>query len=211
MNPGVVSRLRDLVPLRPLRYSEAMRLAELQAQRFLAISGVTEPAVPERVMTELPHVKVTRVSPFPTSGATHWVRGNWMVVLNGSEPITRQRFSLAHEFKHIVDHRFVDLMYSGFPDAERDEMVERLCDYFAGCILMPRPWVKRLYYSGVQQLPMLAQTFGVSQAAMSVRLKQIGIAEPTPRCLPASKDWTLKSANEFNPRATYHRLAGAVI
>ena len=27
-------------------------------------------------------------------------------------------------------------------------MVEQICDYFAGCLLMPRPWVKRLYCSG---------------------------------------------------------------
>ena len=66
-------------------------------------------------------------------------------------------------------------------------MVERICDYFAGCLLMPRPWVKRLYCSGVQHLPDLAQAFGVSQAAMSVRLNQIGLVEPTPRCLPASE------------------------
>ena len=33
MNPPVVTKLRDMVPLRPLRYSEALRIAELQAQR----------------------------------------------------------------------------------------------------------------------------------------------------------------------------------
>ena len=32
MNPSIITRLRDTVPLRPLRYSEALRLAELQAQ-----------------------------------------------------------------------------------------------------------------------------------------------------------------------------------
>lgn len=207
MNPGVVTRLRDKVPLRPLRYSEAMRLAELQAQSFLALAGVTEPAVPDRLIRELPRIKVTRMSPFPTSGATHWVRGTWIIVLNGSEPTTRQRFSLAHELKHVIDHRFVRFIYSGFPKAERADMVERLCDYFAGCLLMPRPWVKRLYCSGVQHLPDLAQAFGVSQAAMSVRLNQIGLTDPTPRCLPANNDWTLKAAERLANRPTYLRLA----
>jgi len=37
MNPSIVTKLRDTVPLRPLRYSEALRLAELQAQKFLAL------------------------------------------------------------------------------------------------------------------------------------------------------------------------------
>jgi Zn-dependent peptidase ImmA (M78 family) len=210
MNPSLVTKLRDTVPLRPLRYSEALRLAEVQAQRFLALAGVTEPSVPERIITDLPYVQVNRLSPFPSSGASHWSRGRWLVVLNGSEPATRQRFSLAHEAKHILDHRFVALMYSSFPDSERRDMIERICDYFAGCLLMPRPWVKSIYCSGVQHLPELAQRFGVSQAAMSVRLKQIGLVEPTPRCLPVVKDWTLRALSEITERPHYQRTASYV-
>ncbi len=210
MNPSVVTKLRDTVPLRPLRYSEALRLAELQAQRFLALTGITEPSVPERIITELPHVQVNRLSPFPSSGASHWTRGRWLVILNGSEPATRQRFSLAHEAKHIIDHRFVKVIYSNFTENERHDMIERICDYFAGCLLMPRPWVKRIYCSGNQHLPDLAQTFGVSQAAMSVRLNQIGLIEPTPRCLPVVKDWTLRARSEIGERPHYQRSASYV-
>jgi Zn-dependent peptidase ImmA (M78 family) len=187
-----------------------LRLAELQAQKFLALTSITEPSVPERIITELPYVCVNRMSPFPSSGATHWSRGRWLVVLNGSEPATRQRFSLAHEAKHIIDHRFADLIYSNFPADERAAMIERVCDYFAGCLLMPRPWVKRIYGSGIQHLPELAQTFGVSQAAMSVRLNQIGLVEQTPRCLPTQKDWTLKDLSEIADRPIYLRTASYV-
>ena len=210
MNPGVVTRLRDLMPLRPLRYSEALRLSELQAQRFLRMVGVTEPAVPERVISELPRVRVSRMSPFPTSGATHWAQGQWLVVLNGAEPAGRQRFSLAHEFKHIVDHRFASLNYSAFPEAERNAMIEQICEYFAGCLLMPRPWVKRIYCSGTQHLSELARTFGVSQAAMAVRLSQIGLTPPAPRCLPVDKDWTLRALSEIVGRPLYERAASFV-
>ncbi|MGO9458020.1 MAG: ImmA/IrrE family metallo-endopeptidase [Acidimicrobiales bacterium] len=210
MNPSIITKLRDTVPLRPLRYSEALRLAELQAQRFLAIAGITEPSVPERIITDLPYVQVTHMSPFPSSGASHWSRGRWLVILNASEPATRQRFSLAHEAKHIIDHRFVKLMYSTFPDSERRDMVERICDYFAGCLLMPRPWVKRIYCSGVQLLPDLAQVFGVSQAAISVRLSQIGLVDPTPRCLPASDGWTFRDVERPGSRTTYQRFASYV-
>jgi Zn-dependent peptidase ImmA (M78 family) len=211
MNPPVITKLRDLVPLRPLRYSEALRLAELQAQRFLALVGVTGPAVPERAIAELPRLQVARFSPFPTSGASHWSSGRWLVAINGSEPIGRQRFSLAHELKHILDHRFVDLMYANFPEDERHDMVERICDYFAGCLLMPRPWVKRIYCSGVQRLPELAETFGVSQAAMTVRLNQIGLTPPTPRCLPNAQDWTFKALRSLQSRPQYERTASHAI
>ena len=71
--------------------------------------------MPERIITDLPYVQVTRMSPFPSSGASHWSSGRWLVVINGSEPATRQRFSLAHEAKHIIDHRFVNLIYSALP------------------------------------------------------------------------------------------------
>ena len=142
MSPGVITILRDLVPLRPLRFSEALRIADLQAERLLRLTGVTEPAVPERIITELPRMRVTRMSPFPTSGASHWYQGQWLIVVNAAEPVTRQRFSLAHEFKHIIDHRFAHLIYSQFPEKDRAAKIEQLCDYFAGCWLMPRPWVK---------------------------------------------------------------------
>jgi len=207
MNPSIVRTLRDTVPLRPLRYSEALRLAEMQAQSFLAISGVTEPSVPERIIADLPRVQVTRMSPFPTSGATHWSSGQWLVVLNGSEPATRQRFSLAHEAKHIIDHRFVQLIYSGFPADERGAMIEHVCDYFAGCLLMPRPWVKSVYCSGVQGLPELARTFAVSQMAMEVRLNQIGLIDPTPRCLPVATDWSRRAMKQIKNRPLYQRTA----
>jgi Zn-dependent peptidase ImmA (M78 family) len=114
---------------------------------------------------------------------------------------------LAHEVKHIVDHRFVDLIYSRFPSDERSAMIEHICDYFAGCLLVPRPWVKRIYFSGLQCLPDLAQTFGVSQAAMTVRLNQIGLVERTPRCLPGTKDWTFKTASEIVRKCNYQRAA----
>jgi predicted transcriptional regulator len=208
MNRDIVARLRDTVPLRPLRYSEALRIAELHAQRFLAMSGVTEPSVPERVITELPRVRVARLSPFPTSGASHWAQGRWLVIVNGAEPATRQRFSLAHELKHIIDHRFVKLMYSNFPEEERATMVEQICDYFAGCLLMPRTWLKQAYGGGVQGLPDLARMFGVSRAAMSVRLSQVGLTEPVPRCLTTSDDWTYEALRKCPPTGlTYLRRA----
>jgi predicted transcriptional regulator len=205
MSENIITKLRDCVPIRPLRYSEALRIAELQAQKFLAMSGITMPPVPERAISELPRVHVTRLSPFPASGATHWTEGRWLIALNGAEPNTRQRFSLAHEFKHIIDHRFVDVIYANFPLREREAMIEQICDFFAGCLLMPRTWVKTAYCSGNQHLPTLAKTFGVSQAAMNVRLNQIGLVEPTSRCVRPKSDWTLEAMKELTGPMKYQR------
>jgi predicted transcriptional regulator len=197
MNPGIIATLRDFVPIRPLLRSEAMRIAELQAQRLLQLSGITNPPVPDRVIAELPRVQVERVSPFPVSGATHWASQRWLIVLNGSEPWQRQRFSLAHEFKHILDHRFVDVLYRNVPDEMREASIEQVCDYFAACVLMPRPWVKRAWGEHVQTLPALANRFGVSQAAMQVRLSQIGLASAARRCASGTSDW---AAGRLRPK-----------
>jgi len=210
MTDNPITKLRDIVPLRPLRFSEALRISEIQAARFLKMSNISGPAVPSEIISELPRIRVDHLSPFPTSGASHWYHGQWLVVINGSEPATRQRFSLAHEFKHIVDHRFVDLIYSGIPAKDRAARIEQVCDYFAGCLLMPRPWVKRLYYSGVRDPAELARHFEVSQPAMNVRLNQIGLAEPTPRCLPLPKDWATKALDAINDRPMYQRVASFV-
>jgi len=170
MNRGVIAALRDFVPIRPLRRSEALRIAELQAYRFLKLTGVNEPPVPERVISELPRVQVERISPFPVSGATRWASQRWVILLNGSEPQSRQRFSLAHELKHILDHRVVEVLYRRVPEPERQQSIEHICDYFAGCLLIPRPWLKRAWGEGLQSVSALAERFGTSQAAVLVRL-----------------------------------------
>ena len=133
------------------------------------------------------------MSPIPVSGSTHWASSRWLIVLNGAEPAARQRFSLAHEFKHILDHRFVDVLYSGVRPEDRARWIEQVCDYFAGCLLMPRAWVKRAYTTGTQRLPELADRFGVSQAAMQVRLTQIGLVDRPDRCSRMHPDWALRA------------------
>ncbi|GAA5126135.1 ImmA/IrrE family metallo-endopeptidase [Haloechinothrix salitolerans] len=90
---------------------------------------------------------------------------------------TRRRFTLSHEFKHVLDHPFIKVIYNdlGKNAAERERQIEQLCDYFAGCLLMPRNWLKRAWSNGVQDQAALAAMFNVSEAAMAVRLQQIGL------------------------------------
>lgn len=176
MKRGVIAEARDLAPLRHLNRHEALALAEQQARRVLEATGTTLPAVPDRVITDLPRVKVRYVSPFPASGAAHWLPGHWSILINAGEPPTRQRFSLAHEFKHILDHPFVDVLYGPEDTPERSKLIEQVCDYFAGCLLVPEPWLRDAWDRGVRELPILAAMFNVSPAAIATRLGQTGIA-----------------------------------
>jgi predicted transcriptional regulator len=192
MNRGVIASLRDFVPIRSLTREEALRIAELQARRFHELVGAMSPPFSERLITDLPRVQVERMSPIPVSGSTHWASNKWLIVLNGAESRARQRFSLAHEFKHILDHRFIDILYEGVAAHDRARWIEQVCDYFAGCLLMPRPWVKRAYANGNQQLASLADRFEVSQAAMNYRLIQIGLIDQPARCSRLRPGWSLR-------------------
>lgn len=182
MNRPVITQLRDFVPIRPLTRHEALSIAEHQALRLLELAAVHEPPVPERLITELPRLDVRRLSPFPTSGATDWVHGRWVVVLNGAEPVTRQRFSLAHELKHILDHPFAGQLYGAMDPRDRQSWIEQICDYFAGCLLVPRPWLKRAWAKESQHVGTLARRFRVSPAAMTTRLSQVGLVTSAARC-----------------------------
>lgn len=212
MNRGVVTILRDFVPIRPLTRAEALRIAELQAIRFLKLAGVTEPPVSERIIAELPRVQVERVRLLPVSGATQWTKGRWLILLRAQEPLTRQRFSLAHEAKHVIDDRFLNVLYRGIPEAERSQFVEQVCDYFAGCLLVPRPWLKRAWASSrIQRLPDLAEHFGVSEQAIEVRLAQVGLGAPRTRCSRAEPDRSLIPVHGAGTPAVYTRLAPVLV
>jgi predicted transcriptional regulator len=186
-HPGVIRTLRRLVPHRPLRFNEALRVAELQANRCRELLGLDEPALPEAAITELPRIAVS-YEPLPVSGLAQWHNGRWLIALNRDEPETRQRFSLAHELFHIINHTTKDWLH---PDDElmgSATKVEKLADYFAGCLLMPKRHVKALVGRGYQAQS-LADSFEVSLRAITVRLAQLGLSDSLPRCVRPVNRW----------------------
>lgn len=182
MSRGIVASLRDMVPIRPLTRIEALAVTERQALRLLELSDVNGPPVPERVAAELPRLLVTRSGRLGHSGASAWEHGRWRIVINANDSRLRQRFSIFHELKHILDHPFSRQLYGAIDGHERDDWVELVCDFFAGCVLMPRPWLKRAWTTGIQHTGTMARRFDVSQAAMQTRLHQTGLAVPERRC-----------------------------
>ena len=100
---SLLATLRALVPPRPLSYSEAERIAELQASRFRELHGLTQPELPEEAISDLPRFHVTREYDLPVSGLAQWSNGRWLIAINGHEQPARQRFSLAHELFHVIN------------------------------------------------------------------------------------------------------------
>lgn len=189
--PSVLARLRDLLsPGYCPDFPETLRLAERQAEAFLRLTGLADSdrPVPARLITGLPRIKVV-CEPIAESGMSQYVGGTWLIVLNSRDHRLRQRFTLAHEFKHVLDHHDAKVLYTGrhwLPDDERAaEAVrqrERAADHFAGCLLMPDRQVTRLWTDGLHSPDALADHFDVSTAAMRVRLEQLGLARPSWMC-----------------------------
>lgn len=138
--------------------------------------------MPETIITELPRIQVERINLGDVSGATEWSHGRWLILINGAHVPGRQRFSLLREFKHVLDNPFVKVLYLATRATSSHDRAEQICEYFAGCTLIPRPWLKREWAAGLQDERALAERFGASRAAIRTRLLQTGLAATHQRC-----------------------------
>jgi Zn-dependent peptidase ImmA (M78 family) len=195
---GTLASLRGLTPNRRLSYAEALRIAELQANRLLELSGSPDQPAGAEFVSELPRIRV-KYRRLPTSGLSYWDGHDWIIGINRDEPETRQRFTLLHEFKHIIDHGHTQQIYGA-----HSQRAEHAADYFAGCALMPKRLIKSAWGNGIQAVADLAQAFDVSEPAIQVRLAQLGLTEPNQRCTPPAVRST------FPPPGPYYRPLSAV-
>lgn len=110
------------------------------------------------------------------------------IAVNALESKTRQRFTAAHELAHYLlhrnllgdgkkMHRHVDSLYGGdSPDClvfKRSHEIE--ANRIAAQIVMPKKLVET-EHSQTPDAGTLAGKFGVSKAAMEIRLKTLGLA-----------------------------------
>ncbi|MGS2809330.1 ImmA/IrrE family metallo-endopeptidase [Nocardia sp. MW-W600-9] len=174
---SILHELRRLVPRRPnVTNAEALVIAELQAAKLLELCEIDSGPVPSEIVSRLPKLRVERTLR-SASGASLWDRGRgeWVIYLNRIDSWRRQRFTLFHEFKHIVDHGHRHVLYAGPGHSDSDIEAERAADYFAGCVLVPKKFLKRAWGQGTQKVVDLARLFGVSEVAIEVRLRQTGL------------------------------------
>jgi Zn-dependent peptidase ImmA (M78 family) len=170
------------VPNRPFAPRETYRIAELQANHLLQHHDIQTVATPEEIVSELPRLRVIRDKGLAVSAAAYWNGRYWIIALNADEPWVRQRFSLMHEFKHVLDHTTKHWLYHDRPGITADQQAERVADHFAACLLMPKRTITSLWCSGHQNIPALAAKLQVSTRALRFRLDQLGLTEPIGRC-----------------------------
>lgn len=97
-----------------------------------------------------------------------------IIKLNSLSPLTRQRFTLAHELAHLI------LDPQKAATARRcvtSSALEKACDAVAGELLMPMEEVRGLTAGrgSIDTLVMLARRFDVSLQAAAVRVKEVAL------------------------------------
>lgn len=122
------------------------------------------------------------------SGSLSRSGDQFTVSVNALEPTTRQRFTAAHELAHYLlhrdlmgdgkrMHRHVDTLYGGGEPSgdvifKRSHEVE--ANRIAAQIVMPKKLVE-VKFAATPDAGALAREFGVSKAAMEIRLKTLGL------------------------------------
>ncbi len=187
---GVLARMRAICPRRALTWTEAERIAERQAGILRRELGLQAPALPTSALLDLPFLSVTHRDGFPTSGMALKTNRGWVVVIKGDEPTVRQRYSLAHEIKHIVDDELMTELPAGLYRATKrysaQERAEGVADRFAAALLMPKPSILSDWSERLQDVPVLARRYNVSRLAMEIRLRHLDLLQATPRCASAA-------------------------
>lgn len=206
---SILKTLRSVVPQRSAEFDEALQVAELQASKLHDLVGSPD-GIHEVHLAQLPRVRIVYESNLAVSGMSHWNGSAWIITINAADSLVRQRFTMLHEFKHILDHGFTAALYSGRHPKTRAEQAEAAADYFAGCALIPKRQLKSMWGSGMQAIKDLAGHFGVSEHAVRVRLAQTGLnalldLEPTPRCARPISTPRFAPQRFYTPRRSYAR------
>jgi predicted transcriptional regulator len=185
---ALISELRDMAPKKPLSYGQSIQLARLQAARIRQWVQAEAPAINliwlvKQRLVPVHFVPAHRLGDTTSGLTTDEVDGRLQVFINDNEPRVRQRFSLLHEFKHVIDFDDAETLHSrlGSGDAKvQAQMIETIANDFAAHVLMPSLMVKRAWYE-VHDLAPVARRFNVSVEAMNTRLEKLNIlGEPKP-------------------------------
>lgn len=125
------------------------------------------------------------------SGFIFFKDGKFRIFVNSAKHQNRINFTLAHELGHyflhrnlIVDQDLVDVddtidhvhMLYRMDDAKELANIEREANRFAAYLLMPKDLLFQVWKAVGEDVVKCAKIFGVSTAAMSIRLEEMGLA-----------------------------------
>jgi len=121
------------------------------------------------------------------SGMSTWIEGNIPVIVLSTMPIDRTRFTTLHELGHLIlEIEHLD-----------EKLQERICDRFAGAMLIPADSLKKELGEHRKHIPLgelklIKAEYGISPQALLYRAKDIGII----------------SESYFADKARFYRMRG---
>ena len=177
-----------------LEYREALGVSPEEAldpralAAFLRVRVVTPQDFPGLSRKTLK--RLTVIDPDSWSAITISQRGINLVILNSSQPLTRQANSLVHELAHIIlNHKTDDAQVSAegiLFRAQFNKEQEDEATWLAGCLLVPAEGLLDAYRR-VRAAQLLAEEFGVSQPLLEWRLRMTGVQKRMGRMQRSSK------------------------
>jgi IrrE N-terminal-like domain len=177
----LLTSLRELIPDHELSLAELLTLIERQAGALRALMRIQTGVLPSRVVAGQPSLWIEDTD-LPIAGYRYWDshQHRWVICLNRDEPETARRFTLLHEFAHILWHGSESRLFPGLEPINLDRLAEHAADIFAGEALMPRRLVASAYQRGLRTPSQLARHFNVSTDTTMWKLAQLDL--PTPLC-----------------------------
>lgn len=101
----------------------------------------------------------------------------YIIYVNGSHHINRQRFTIAHEIAHFLLHKDKigdNLTDSAMYRSKLSNVLERQANTLAAEILMPISDLRNYVYNKeITDVKILSNIFGVSKETMQIRLRDI--------------------------------------
>ena len=147
------------------------------ASGYLQQAGVSEPPVPMELVNLFdPHRRI-EIRPLPLRrflGCTWLVDEEWVVHLNSNASPETNHFTAFHEGFHIIcGNSGLALSRAG---RRYKPVSERLADYFAASILMPKDTVRGIW-SDIRDVGEMADIFRVPEQAMRDWLTRLRLVE----------------------------------
>ncbi|MDQ1734153.1 MAG: hypothetical protein QOH56_404 [Pseudonocardiales bacterium] len=175
----LLRQLRALLPEHELSLAELFALLDDLAHHLRTACGITGDILPTEIISSLPHFRIENTD-FPISGFSFWDDDakEWVIRLNEDEAEPVRRFTLLHEFGHILWHGWEAKLFPGMEAPNMDRLSEFAADLFAGEALTPKHLMARAYSRGLHSPTALARRFEVSTNTVRWKLDQMNL--PTP-------------------------------
>ena len=148
---------------------------EILANEYLKRAGIDEPPVPIDIINLFDAHRPIEIRPLSLKaylGCTWFLGDEWVIHLNANEAPFVNRFTAFHEGFHILcGNRGIAFKQAG----ERYKpLSERLADYFAASILMPKSLIFEVWPT-VTSVGAMARIFGVPRPVMKKWLTRLGV------------------------------------